>query len=81
MNIVPDCTTRFGAGQAKISSPTAHVHAHARYRLRTEEAYVDWSRQFILFHAHQREEGEILSDNFLYLEGTIPLAGMISFKL
>jgi len=36
----------------------------ARYSLHTEDAYADWSRQFILFHVHQPEEGEILSDNF-----------------
>jgi len=36
----------------------------ARYSLHTENAYADWSRQFILFHAHQPEEGEILTDNF-----------------
>jgi len=35
---------------------------------------VDWSRQFILFHAQQRKEGEILSDNFLDEDSTRRIA-------
>src|SRR5437879_8182737 len=49
-----------GVGKAKFMEQVRTFMRTRRYSLRTEQAYLDWIRRFILFHGkrHPRDMGE-----------------------
>jgi hypothetical protein len=58
-NMTASLPSTASAGKPKLLDQVRDVLRRKHYSVRTEQAYVDWVRRFILFHGkrHPREMG------------------------
>src|SRR5437667_8374895 len=61
-DMLGDASRHAGGKQTQITRPSAQCHSRIkRYSIRTEQAYVDWIKRFILFHG-KRHPGEMAEE-------------------
>ena len=66
-NMPPNLPVRPGPGKPKLLDQVRDVIRRKHFSIRTEQAYIDWIRRFILFHhkRHPREMAEPEVTEFL----------------